>query len=84
MDGQDWRLQGQEPYLQGATLHKAPYSPASQSNDHDHCESCQGKFTVHGNDDSLSEGYCTPDGGRWVCPTCFDDFHERFNFQVVS
>jgi hypothetical protein len=26
----------------------------------------------------------TPDGNHWVCRACFEDFRERFNFQVVG
>jgi hypothetical protein len=81
---QDWRLQGQERYLHGATLRRSTYAPARPSNDHDHCEFCQAKFMISGANGALSEGYCTPDRHRWICGGCFDDFREQFNWQVTS
>lgn len=36
----DWRLQGQESYLNGKTLYWRNYSEKSQLNDHDHCDFC--------------------------------------------
>lgn len=40
----DWRLQGQEKYLKGATLLRKLYRAASQDWAHDHCEFCWAKF----------------------------------------
>lgn len=39
----DWRLRGQEDFLQGATLVRKRYR-ATETNDHDHCEFCWRKF----------------------------------------
>ena len=40
----DWRLQGQEEYLQGATLLRTRYKAWSEDWEHDHCEFCWAKF----------------------------------------
>ena len=40
----DWRLQGQEKYLFGATLLRKRYKAWSEDWDHDHCEFCWAKF----------------------------------------
>ena len=59
IDESDWRLQGQEKFLQGVVLVKRRYRSHSQNpdRDHDHCEFCWAKFMVEGNPDSLHEGY---------------------------
>jgi hypothetical protein len=41
---EDWRLTGQEEYLQGATLLRKRYRAWSAEWDHDHCEFCWAKF----------------------------------------
>ena len=66
--------------------------------DHDHCDFCYATFMdTSGFDerwrehhsDVLTAGY-TPAppndtfGSVWVCPTCFDDFRERFGWTVVK
>ena len=40
----DWRLRGQEDYLQGATLLLKAYRAWSVDWEHDHCEFCWAKF----------------------------------------
>ena len=40
----DWRLRGQEDYLQGATLIRTRYTAWSEDWEHDHCEFCWTKF----------------------------------------
>lgn len=92
----DWRLGGQERYLQGATLHWAAWHrPASNPNwDHDHCSFCWARFIEAGDPnlaaDDLTEGYTTTadhehgDGYHWVCQPCFRDFVERFQWRVVE
>src|SRR3712207_4582236 len=40
----DWRLQGQERYLEGALLVPKRYRARDESWDHDHCEFCSAKF----------------------------------------
>jgi hypothetical protein len=41
---EDWRLRGQEEYLQGATLMRKRYKAWSEDWEHDHCEFCWAKF----------------------------------------
>jgi hypothetical protein len=82
--GEDWRLQGQERYLQGAALRWARWWPIHEGWDHDHCEFCW----VHFCDDPLDEpdtqveGYVTEDDCHWICRSCFDDFKDRFGFHL--
>jgi hypothetical protein len=61
-ESNDWRLTNQESYLKGASLENRPYEPASQENDHDHCEFCFVKFTALAMPETRQEGYSTPDG----------------------
>jgi Zn-finger protein len=78
----DWRLTNQERYLKGATLVKRSYEPASKENDHDHCEFCFAKFMTAALPETIHEGYATPDGYRWVCINCFEDFVDLFEWEV--
>jgi hypothetical protein len=79
----DWRLTNQEQYLKGATLSWRSYVPAVADNDHDHCQFCNAKFMVGGLPDTITEGYTTLDGYRWICKACFDDFVDLFDWRVV-
>ncbi len=78
-DVDDWRLQGQEKFLAGKTLHRRKWSrPADNPGwDHDHCVFCWQKFSDIPGADTSREGFCTADGYHWVCETCFNDFRER-------
>ena len=92
----DWRLMGQERFLQNATLRRGPSRrPASNPNwDHDHCVFCGVTFmegdSPYTTPDTLVEGYTTTtahergDGYYWVCPMCFADFAGRFNWRVEA
>jgi hypothetical protein len=80
----DWRLMNQERYLKGATLIWRPYHPASPDNDHDHCEFCTAKFMVADGPEILHQGYSTPDGYRWICESCFNDFLDLFAWEVKN
>ena len=80
----DWRLQGQERYLRGATLSRKPYRRYSKGWDHDHCEFCGAKFGEPDlMPDALHEGYATPDNYRWICVAWFEDFRDRFEWQIA-
>jgi hypothetical protein len=57
----DWRLQGQERYLLGATLKRMVWSSGNPENDHDHCEICTKKLASAEIPDSIQEGYSTLD-----------------------
>jgi hypothetical protein len=80
----DWRLQGQEEYLKGASLVHRHYRRYTNnpSWDHDHCEFCWATFMVEDSSDALHRGYATEDDYRWICEQCFSDFKELFEWQV--
>jgi hypothetical protein len=78
----DWRLQGQDKYLTGVSLSRKAYRKPSDDWDHDHCEFCWAKFSESEGD--LNEGYVTEDGYRWICPRCFNDFKEQFQWREVN
>ena len=77
----DWRLTGNEGWLDGKAWTRKAYRPQAGS-DHEHCIFCWAKLMEGGVNDAMSEGYTTDDGEQWVCPTCFDDFRERFHWTV--
>ena len=80
----DWRLQGQEKYLKGVTLHRKRYQRYSNTWDHDHCAFCWAEFAEADLiPDALHEGYATADNYYWVCENCFEDFKERFGWREV-
>jgi hypothetical protein len=67
-DEKDWRLQGQENYLKGATLLWKPYRAMSQDWEHDHGEFCWATFmdpmfsaghakAIAADPDILTDGY---------------------------
>ena len=82
----DWRLRGQERYLQGVALVHRRYRrpPGDASRDHDHCEFCWAKFMAEDCPDTLHQGYATEDGCRWICQECFEDFKGMFGWRVVD
>jgi hypothetical protein len=80
----DWRLQGQERFLYGVTLHRANWVACRAGWDHDHCEFCWAKFGGEELPDVLSVGYTTTDSYRWICEQCFEDFRERLKWRVES
>jgi hypothetical protein len=82
---EDWRLTGQERFLQGAHLRWASWWPLREGWDHDHCEFCQVHFRDHVLEDDPEtqfEGFVTDDNYRWICRGCFEDFKERFRFRI--
>ncbi len=73
----DWRLQGQESYLNGKTLYWRNYSEKSQLNDHDHCDFCTDEIsdlpdTWHAGYSLLDEPHAT------ICQKCYEDFKKFF------
>ena len=79
----DWRRQGQEAYLKGATLRFKKYTTQKREGwDHDHCEFCGVKFMETSNDGTLTEGYATENNYRWVCQRCFNDFKSEYKWNV--
>lgn len=77
----DWRLfREQGKYLFAASLLKRAYNSDNPFNDHDHCEFCMAKFGKENGD--LTQGYCTENRNIWICPMCYDDFKEQFQWKV--
>jgi len=68
-DDADWRLRGQERYLQGATLVRKPYQARSEEWEHDHCEFCWTKFR-----DMRSK----------AAAPCAQEFAHRFDWTVLE
>ena len=82
VEDSDWRLQGQERYLQSAVLLHRKWHTKNPKWDHDHCEFCWAKFMDKESPDVLREGYCTENSYHWICDKCFNDFKEKFGFVV--
>jgi hypothetical protein len=78
----DWRLGKQARYLLGAVLHWSSYRAPSLDWDHDHCAFCWAKFMEGTHPDTLQAGYATDDEYHWICSNCFEDFRDRFKFQL--
>lgn len=47
---------------------------------HEHCEFCWEKALT----DKACTFYCTEDMYHWICEECFNDFKEKFGWQVKS
>lgn len=77
----DWRLANQVEYLKGATLFFKNYGDRKTTIDHDHCEFCFTKFSDN-IPDTLKVSYATADDYRWICPPCFEDFKNMFQFKI--
>ena len=80
----DWRLRGQERYLQDAAFFRRRFQKLGPNSDHDHCAFCWEKFSEGDIPDTTVEGYTTADRDHWVCDACFTDFRERFRWTLVS
>jgi len=92
---QDWRLMGQERYLQGAAFRHKPYRAWRKDWEHDHCAFCTRKLVEEGvtsdDPDAQTSGYAAvgrgPEGQddyHWVCDNCFQDFRFKFRWTVVE
>ena len=77
---EDWRLQGQERFLKGASLKLLKWTALSPNWDHDHCEFCWIKFGDTEVADAIHDGYTTDDLEHWICPQCFEDFRQQFEW----
>ncbi len=79
---EDWRLQGQEKYLQGVSLSRKKYTKYNDTWTHDHCEFCWKTFSE--NTEDTNEGYVTADNYRWICDDCFKDFKAMFKWTILE
>jgi len=84
VDDNDWRLQGQDAYLTGATFYKRRWTQTRPNWDHDHSEFCQAKFAAYDSPDILRDGYTDASEYRWICEPCFRDFRERFSWKLAE
>lgn len=86
----DWRITNQGQYLTGVALHKRPFCIRNGRDkwDHEHCEFCWAKIVpverVSEHPDFICEAYATIEGNRWVCPKCYEDFKEQFQWKEPS
>ena len=64
--------------------HVAEFKKFSDDWNHEHCEFCFAKFMEKGNENTIQEGYCSLDNQNWICPTCYEDFKERFKWTLVE
>ena len=81
---EDWRLRGQEEYLQNANFQLCNFIASKENGDHTHCEFCWHKFMEEPDDiaDCSQIGYRSEDGKYWVCVECAKDFKQKFNWQL--
>jgi hypothetical protein len=79
----DWRLQGQEKFLNDVVLQRKKYQRFREGWDHDHCEFCGAKFSLE-IPDSHEVGFATLDNYHWICDSCFHDFKDLFRWKVQS
>ena len=79
MNKQDWRLTNQMNYLFQKKLLKQKYKPFREEWNHDHCEFCSQRI-----DSSLPYAYTTEDNYYWICPECYCDFKDMFEWDVVG
>ena len=81
----DWRLlHNDEENLYGLQLFEMDYADRQKVEywDHDHCMFCMDKFSDH--EGYLHHGYCKLDTTEWICQSCFEEFVERFHFEVID
>lgn len=76
----DWRWQEQKSYMDNILLCRRKYSEKITENNHDHCEFCWATLGYDVPRDE--EAYCTEDEYRWICPECYNDFKEYFNWKI--
>ena len=80
----DWRLMGQQTWLAGRDLQWHQWSPYRPGWDHDHCAFCHVEIAATADHPAFTAGYVTADDRyTWICPPCYDDFHEQFQWHVL-
>jgi hypothetical protein len=75
----DWRITNQMHYLYKKPLLNIPYRLYQAGWDHDHCSFCLETIDMS----SAEPAYCTTDEYNWICPECFEDFKDMFEWEVV-
>ncbi|MCL1892736.1 MAG: hypothetical protein FWG02_00685 [Holophagaceae bacterium] len=74
----DWRLCNQMEYLKGETIKHSKWITLEESWDHDHCAFCSDKLDAS----TIEKAYCTTDYYHWICPECYNDFKEMFEWTL--
>lgn len=77
---------GQEKYLLGAQLRWMVWRPYRPGWDHDQCAFCQSEISDRPVDEHTlynAAWVTASDEYTWICPSCFDDFRERFRWEIV-
>jgi len=77
----DCRRFNQEVYLKGATFSFKKYKMPKPEWDHDHCKFCF--KTISEFEGDLNDAYTTQDDYHWICPQCFEDFKEEYEWKVL-
>ncbi len=81
----EWRLTGQERYLRSVRLRWRNWWSYRADWDHDHCEFCHAEISdrpIDGHTE-YNAAWVTDDDYHWICPRCFDDFRERFDWKIA-
>ncbi len=75
---------GQEKYLVDHTFHWVIWTAYRENWDHDHCQFCAAEVSDRPVDEhtEYNAAWATEGYGHWICPTCFDDFRDRFGLVV--
>ena len=74
---EDWRLTNQMNYLFQKELIKGSFQPYREGWEHEHCAFCSERINIE-----TPEAYSTKDRYHWICPVCFHDFKELFEWKV--
>ena len=85
----DWRLTGQDQYLKGTSLWLRAFKIKAGKDDwdHEHCEFCWQKIVTREKikeyeAEVISDAYTNENEMRWICPKCFEDFKEQFEWKL--
>lgn len=72
---EDWRITNQQEYLSGRYFVQNAFC----HEEHEHCVFCWNKL-YHGD----SNWFSTLDEYNWICPVCYHDFEEKFDFHLID
>ena len=69
------------PYLENLKFTKTKFK-ADGSNDHEHCDLCWVKISEY--PDDIHEAYSSNQGQFWVCPECYEKYHESYHWSLIQ
>ena len=75
----DWRLTNQMNYLYKKKLIKGRFKAYRKGWEHEHCAFCSERI-----DNTVTDAYSTEDRYHWICPKCFSDFKDMFEWDVTD